>query len=269
MTALPISFLSDYGYRDEFAGVCRGVIAKISRESPLIDVTHGIAPGDVRHGALALANAIPHLPAGVHLAVVDPGVGTTRRPIAVRTARGGRLLVGPDNGLLAPSLELCGGTLEAVDLSLSKFAAAEVSSTFHGRDIFAPVAARLALGVSLAEAGDQIDPAALATLALPKPIVADDHVVAHVLYLDGFGNASLDLSPAQLQALGGEASSFDLRVREEILRVPLASTFGDVPVGKPLLFEDASGRLALAVNRGNARRQLDLAVDQQLVLRPA
>jgi S-adenosylmethionine hydrolase len=268
MPPLPITFLSDYGYEDEFAGVCRAVIARIAPEARVIDLTHGIAPGDVRHGALALANAVPHAPAGVHLAVVDPGVGTTRRPVAVRVAGEDRILVGPDNGLLAPAIDAVGGALEAVDLSASPFAAESVSASFHGRDIFAPVAARLALGASLRDAGTLISNRSLAIISLPRPIVADDHLVAHVLYFDRFGNAALDASGADLERLEiAFGAPLALELGERRLDASYVRTFGDVPPGKALVYEDSSGRLAIAINRGDAGTKLGLAADDQVVVR--
>ena len=157
--ALPISFLSDYGDEDEFAGVCRAVIRQIAPDAPIIDLTHGIGRQGIRHGALALANALPFCPPGIHLAVVDPGVGTDRRPVAVTTMEEGRFLVGPDNGLLWPAIERFGGAARAIDLAGSPFRLEPVSATFHGRDLFAPVAAHLALGARLDEAGAKFEPA--------------------------------------------------------------------------------------------------------------
>jgi S-adenosylmethionine hydrolase len=209
MPALPITFLSDYGYRDEFAGVCRAVIARVAPDAQVVDLTHGIDPGAVRQGAIALANALPHVAPGVHLAIVDPGVGSDRRAVAVRAKTEDRVLVGPDNGLLAPALKLFGGAAAAVDLAASPFAAERVSATFHGRDLFAPVAARLALGAGLDEAGEPIDASSLAALELPEARVEADRVVAHVVHLDRFGNATLDAAPADLEAgpLAGAASA--------------------------------------------------------------
>jgi S-adenosylmethionine hydrolase len=147
-TPRPITFLSDYGYEDEFAGVCRAVISQIAPGAPLIDLTHGIGRQDVRQGAVVLANALPSCPPGVHLAVIDPGVGSDRRAVAVAAAEG-RILVGPDNGLLSRALDRLGGALDAVELSRSPFRLEPVSATFHGRDLFAPVAAHLSLGASM------------------------------------------------------------------------------------------------------------------------
>ncbi len=170
-TPRPITFLSDYGYEDEFAGVCRAVISQIAPGAPLIDLTHGIARQDIRQGAFALANALPSCPPGVHLAVVDPGVGSARRAVAVAAAEG-RFLVGPDNGLLSRALDRLGGALDAVEISRSAFRLEPVSATFHGRDLFAPVAAHLSLGARLDEAGESIDPGSLAALDLPTPRIS-------------------------------------------------------------------------------------------------
>ena len=154
----PITFLSDYGHDDDFVGVCHGVIARIAPEARVIDVTHGVARHDVRSGALILRRALPFFPPGVHLAVVDPQVGAERRAVALRTAEEDRILVGPDNGLLALAARRFGGAIEAVDIGRSPLRLEPVSATFHGRDIFAPVAAHLAGGVALAAAGEPMDP---------------------------------------------------------------------------------------------------------------
>src|SRR3954467_1149632 len=196
-TPRPITFLSDYGYEDEFAGVCRAVISQISPGAPLIDLTHGIARQDIRQGAIALANALPSCPPGVHLAVVDPGVGSDRRAVAVAAAEV-RFLVGPDNGLLSRALDRLGGALEAVELSRSPFRLEPVSATFHGRDLFAPVAAHLSLGARLEEAGESIDPGSLARLELPAPALGSDQIVAHAIHSDGYGNVTLDLDASML-----------------------------------------------------------------------
>src|SRR5205823_15129321 len=164
---------------------------------PLIDLSHGIARQNVRQGAIVLANALPSCPPGVHLAVVDPGVGSARRAVAVATSEG-RFLVGPDNGLLSRALDRLGGALDAVELSRSAFRLEPVSATFHGRDLFAPVAAHLSTGAELATTGDPLDPAELVALTLPEPSVDGDAALAHVLMVDRFGNASLNLGHADL-----------------------------------------------------------------------
>jgi len=268
--ARPITFLSDYGYADEFAGVCRAVIARIAPDAKVIDITHGLPRHAVRQGAVLLANALPFTPPGVHLAIVDPGVGTERRPIAVRVDDEERLLVGPDNGVLALAAQRLGGGVEAVDLSTSPHRLEPITSTFHGRDLFAPVAAQLALGAPLAEAGEPLDPATLTRLELPDPRIYPDRVVAHVVYVDGFGNATLNLDHEQL------ASTF-LRLGERVavdaggtqITVPFGRTFGDVGPGQGILYEDSSRSLALAINRESAAELLGLTPDDEVVLSPA
>jgi S-adenosylmethionine hydrolase len=267
-TPRPITFLSDYGYEDEFAGVCRAVIAQIAPGAPLIDLSHGIARQDVRQGAIVLANALPSCPPGVHLAVVDPGVGSARRAVAVAAAEG-RLLVGPDNGLLSRALDRLGGALDAVELSRSPFRLEPVSATFHGRDLFAPVAAHLSLGARLEEAGEPIDPVSLVSLELPVPRIGPDEIVAHPIHIDGYGNVTLNLDSSML-AEGPFAPGDALEVRAPDGRFEgvWARTFADVGSGDVLLFEDSSGALALAVSGGSAAGLMDLEPDREITLRP-
>jgi S-adenosylmethionine hydrolase len=249
-TPRPITFLSDYGYEDEFAGVCRAVISQIAPGAPLIDLTHGITRQDIRHGAVALANALPSCPPGVHLAVVDPGVGSERRAVAVAAAEE-RFLVGPDNGLLSRALDRLGGALEAVELSRSPFRLEPVSATFHGRDLFAPVAARLAGGEALADAGTPLAPDELVALKLPRPRQEDGALVAHVTVVDGYGNVQLDAAPGDLGGRLGRAVEVGDGRSARYLR-----TFADAEPGELLLYEDAAGMLALAVNGGEAVSEL-------------
>ena len=267
-TPRPITFLSDYGYEDEFAGVCRAVIAQIAPGGPLIDLSHGIARQDVRQGAIVLANALPSCPPGVHLAVVDPGVGSARRAVAVATAEE-RFLVGPDNGLLSRALDRLGGALGAVELSSSPFRLEPVSATFHGRDLFAPVAAHLSLGARLEEAGQSIDPASLVKLDLPTPRIDSDEVVAHAIHVDGYGNVTLDLdAPMLVDGPLSPGDAIELRAPDGPFEGVWARTFADVDAGEVLLFEDSSGALALAVSGGNAAGLLDLTPDREVTLRP-
>jgi S-adenosyl-L-methionine hydrolase (adenosine-forming) len=270
MGARPITFLSDYGADDEFAGVCRAVIAKIAPEATVVDITHGIPRHDVREGAIALANTLPFSPAGVHLAVVDPGVGTGRRPVAVRVGEEERVLVGPDNGLLSLAWEGFGGPVEAVDVGRSRFRLEPASNTFHGRDLFAPVAAALSLGASLAETGDTVEPGSLRALELPAPRIWPDRVVAHVVRADRFGNVSLNVRHEDLA--GGPlrlGEPLAVECGGERVRAIFAATFEDVRSGDLLLYEDSSRALALAVNRGSAVELLRLRPDDEVVLRPA
>jgi S-adenosyl-L-methionine hydrolase (adenosine-forming) len=265
----PITFLSDYGYEDEFAGVCRAVIAQIVPGAPVIDLTHGIPRQDVRQGAIALANALPSCPPGVHLAVVDPGVGSSRRAVAVETGEG-RFLVGPDNGLFSRTLDGLGGPLGAVELSRSPFRLEPVSATFHGRDLFAPVAARLACGAPLVEAGFPIEPAELVVPESTRARREAGALVAHVVGTDTFGNAMLDATHTDLVEGGlrlGEGVA--VRVGGRRVRGLVARTFSDVDAGRLLLYEDAGGSLALAVNGGDAAALLGVRAGGEVRLEPA
>jgi S-adenosylmethionine hydrolase len=266
----PITFLSDYGYDDEFAGVCRGVIAGIAPEAAVVDVTHGIERGDIRAGAMALARSLAFFPAGIHMAVVDPGVGGDRRPVAVTVNDGERILVGPDNGLLSLAIERFGGATAAVDIALSPARLEPVSATFHGRDLFAPVAARLALGDELTGVGETFDPGELTKLELPQPEIDAESVVAHALGIDRFGNVGLNVSHKQLAGaplrLGNPLT---VGVASGPVPAIFARTFEEVPEGALLLYEDSSRMLSLAVNRGSAARLLALEVDGAVTLRPA
>jgi S-adenosylmethionine hydrolase len=258
-----ITFLSDYGLEDDFVGVCHAVIARVCPSARVIDISHGVPRGDVRAGALVLRDALPFAPIGVHLAVVDPGVGSARRGVALRVA-GGRMLVGPDNGLLSLAAERAGGVVEAVDLGHSPFALVPVSATFHGRDVFAPVAARLACGAALADAGSALDPAGLVALELPRARVEDGALVAHVLYVDRFGNVGLDVEEPAFE-LGGLLEVATASGRSELARY--VRTFADVGAGELMLYEDSYGRLAMAVNQGDAAARLELAADDELRIR--
>jgi S-adenosyl-L-methionine hydrolase (adenosine-forming) len=254
-----VTFLSDYGPGDEYAGIVVGVIARLCPDARVIELGHGVPPQDVRTGARRLARALPFVPAGVHLAVVDPGVGGPRRALALRTAEEGRLLVGPDNGLLVPAAERFGGVAEAVEISSSPWRLEPVSATFHGRDVFGPVAGRLAAGAALADAGEPLDPASLERLPELKPRREGEAVIVHVVEIDGFGNVMLDGRLADLPAtatLGGRP-------------VPQGRTFGDVEPGALLLYEDSSGGLALAVNGGSAAAALGVRTGHELRLEPA
>jgi S-adenosylmethionine hydrolase len=253
-----VTFLSDYGLDDDFVGVCHGVIAQIAPDARVIDVTHGIARHDVRSGAIVLRRALAYMPPGVHLAVVDPGVGSQRRAVALRCADEGRVLVGPDNGLLTFAAKRFGGIEEAVDLDGSPFALDGVSASFHGRDLFAPVAARLAAGAALAQAGTPLDPAGLVALELPRARVVERGLLAHVLLADGYGNVLLDAEPADVAAAGLARGG---AVVVNGVRAAHVATFADVPAGGLLLYEDAYGALSLAINRGSALDALGLRID--------
>ena len=269
-----ITFLSDYGHRDEFVGVCHGVIARRAPQARVIDIAHEIPRHDVRSGALVLRDAMAYMPAGVHLAVVDPEVGFAgpdgRRAVALRAAQEDHLLVGPDNGLLMGAAEVLGGVVEAADIGHSSERLEPFSSTFHGRDLFAPVAGALAAGEPLAGIGDPLAVGELRRLELPLAEVQSDALRAQVLRCDHFGNLMLNASHSDLTEagirLGGAVA---VEVAGQIHPAHYVSTFADVAPGTLLLYEDALRNAALAVNRGSAAERLGISQDGNVVVRPA
>lgn len=263
-----VTLLTDYGHDDQFVGICHGVIRQIHPEAQIVDISHGIERYAVRQGALTLRNALPYMPIGVHVAVVDPQVGTERRAVALRTGDG-RVLVGPDNGLLSLAWESCGGVEIAVDVSRSPCRLEPVSATFHGRDVFAPVGAHLARGAELADAGDPLDPDELEVIELPKARHENGVLVAHVLVTDRFGNASLNVGHDELAGTGITLGArVVLEANDRVEEATYAHTFADVPAGELLVYQNAYRALALAINRGDAAGTLGLAPDAELRLRP-
>jgi S-adenosylmethionine hydrolase len=261
-----ITFLTDFGLEDDFVGTCHGVIKRIAPDTQLIDITHGIRPGRILQGALALANALPYMPAGVHLAIVDPGVGSSRRPLALRDAEG-RLYVGPDNGLLLPAAERFGGVVEAYELANPAYALDSVSRTFHGRDLFSPAAAHLALGVPLGELGPPIDEDALVRLELPAPEVGVSRIRATVLAVDRFGNIALNLTRDHLdEASIVPGMRVELAARGNRYYAVAARTFADATAGELILYEDSYRNVAVAVTRGSAASLLGVEEGSEIVI---
>jgi hypothetical protein len=261
-----ITFLSDFGLQDDFVGTCHGVIARIAPEAKVIDITHGIEPQAVLQGALVLANTVPYMPEGVHLAVVDPGVGTGRRSLAVRDA-GGRIYVGPDNGLLVPAAERQGGVSAAWELANPAYMLDPVSRTFHGRDVFAPAAAHVAVGLDPAELGPPVEPDSLVRLELPAPDIAGSRIVATVLYIDRYGNVQLNLSRADIEQAGirpGRRVELDLGM--DRYYATAASTFADARAGDIILYEDAYQNIAAAITDGNAAEVFAIRPGRRLVI---
>ena len=259
-----VTFLTDFGLEDDFVGTCHGVIKRIAPEAQIIDLTHGIRPGRILQGALVLANALPYVPAGVHLAVVDPGVGSGRRPLALRDAEG-RLYVGPDNGLLLPAADRFGGVAEAHELANPAYALDSVSHTFHGRDLFAPAAAHIALGVPLGELGPPIALDALVRLELPEPEVGQSRIRATALAVDRFGNVALNLRRAHLeQASIVPGMRVELEARGNRYYAVAARTFADATPGGLILYEDSYRNVAIAVSRGSAASLLGVEEGSEL-----
>jgi S-adenosyl-L-methionine hydrolase (adenosine-forming) len=262
---LPISFLSDYGHHDEWVGVCHGVIERIAAGATVIDIAHDLPPADVRHAAFVLENALPFLPDGIVMAVVDPRVGSERRGIALR-CRSGNLLVGPDNGLLWPASQAAGGIESAVDVSATPFRLDPVSATFHGRDVFAPVAAHLALGAAPEDAGNPIDHRALVRLQAAAPAVDAETLRAEVRLVDRFGNVQLHARAQDMEKAGFPLGAcVNVAGRFEATR---GRTFADVAVGGLVVYEDSSGWIAAAVNGGSAAAALGVAAGSPLTLSP-
>jgi S-adenosyl-L-methionine hydrolase (adenosine-forming) len=259
-----ITFLTDFGLQDDFVGTCHGVMKRIAPDVEIIDITHGITPQGVLQGALTLANTLPFMPVGVHLAVVDPGVGGARRALALRDGDG-RVHVGPDNGLLIPAAEKMGGIEEAHELTNPQYALESVSRTFHGRDLFAPAAAHLALGVGLAELGPPVDPEALARLDLPQPELSASRIRCTVLSIDRFGNVQLNLERSHLeQADIVPGTRIELQIGPERYYATAARTFADARPGDIILYEDAYRNVSIAIRDGNAAAMFGVSEGQDL-----
>ena len=259
-----ITLLTDFGSRDSYAGVLKGVIAGICPEAAVVDLTHEVPPQDIRAGAFHLLVACPYFPAGsVHLAVVDPGVGTDRRLIAVEA--GGHFFMGPDNGLLRWIVErLAGDSWQAVQLTAPRYwlaPASEVSHTFHGRDIMAPVAAHLAAGVGLEQLGSPVG--ALAGTSLPRPTRDGDWLRGEILHVDHFGNAITNIRREHVAAPGG------------VLRVDIGphslcgavESYAGVGVGEPLVIWGSAGFLEVAVREGSAAASLSIGRGDAVLVR--
>jgi S-adenosyl-L-methionine hydrolase (adenosine-forming) len=268
-----ITFLSDYGLLDEFVGVCHGVIARRCPSARVIDLTHSLPRHDVRAGAIVLRSALPYLPAGVHLAIIDPGVSAVgrhaRRAVAMRTVEHDHLLVGPDNGLLMPAAERLAGVAEAVDIGESPERLQPVSRTFHGRDIFSPVAAALAAGAPLSEVGEPLAVEQLRRFGLPTAQLNEGSLTVHVLRGDTFGNLILDATEEHLLSLGvAPGDTLMINHAGAVRTARYAATFAEVTPGELLIYEDATRMVALAVNRGSAAQLLGAGADAEMTIRP-
>ncbi len=259
-----ISFLSDFGHQDEFVGVVHSVIRSIAPEVGIVDVTHGIAPHDVRAGALALARSAQYLCPGVVLAVVDPGVGTERKALAVEVGDGASILVGPDNGLLASTVAMVGGATRAVELHNADFQLPRVGSTFDGRDVFAPAAAHLCLGVDLAELGPTIEPSALMPGLLPIIDTEDDALVVEVLWIDRYGNVQLNIGPDDLSEWG---NPFSVEAKGHTETVAIRPAYRSLSVNEVGAIVDSSGLISLCLNGTSAADHLGLSASDELRIR--
>jgi S-adenosylmethionine hydrolase len=258
-----VTFLSDFGLQDDFVGTCHGVIKRIAAEAEIIDITHGIPRMQILQGALVLANTMPYMPVGVHLAVVDPGVGSQRRALALRDQEG-RLYVGPDNGLLIPAAERA-GIAAAYELANPAYALETISRTFHGRDLFSPAAAHLSRGVAIEELGPPLDPDALVRLELPEPDLGESRIGACVLYVDSFGNIALNVTREHAADAGiVPGTQVELEVAGERVYAVAARTFADARPGDLILYEDSYRNMSVAISGGNAAEMLHARAGQSL-----
>jgi len=254
----PVSFLSDFSHHDEFIGVVHGVISKISPDVRVIDVIHEIPRGAIRAGALALTRAIQYLPSGVVLAVVDPGVGTERKALAIETAWGH--FVGPDNGLVSPAVAMVGGATKAVGITNPDVIIPSAGATFQGRDVFAPAAALLASGeAQLSELGPNLDLGELTPLLLPLPEIEQGRVSGEVWWIDVYGNAEMNMGPDELRLAGwDEGSELTVAVGATRHEVRWVAAYAELSVDELGLVVDSAGLMALTLNRGNAAAALNV-----------
>lgn len=274
MTGPLVSFLTDFGLRDPSAAIMRGVVLGLAPDARIVDISHEVHKFSIRDGALLLWCALPYLPVGFHVAVVDPGVGTARLPVAIATVRGD-VLIGPDNGLLPAAAERVGGIAAVHVLESEAHRLPHVSTSFHGRDIFAPAAAHLALGVPIADLGRALDPGLLVGSPLRAPEIHPGALHTSVVYVDTFGNVKLaGLRPDLEAAIGpvrpGDALVLELEGRpDRPIRTTWQATFGDVEPGETLVYEDSYGRLCIAAAQADASRIHGLADDMGIVVRRA
>ena len=260
-----VSFLSDYGRRDEFVGVVHSVIRTTAPEVTVIDITHDIPRHDVRAGGLALARSAQYLCPGVVLAVVDPGVGTSRRAIAVEVGDGQSVLVGPDNGLLAPAVAMVGGATAAVALTNTDFHLPAPGPTFDGRDVFAPVAAALCVGAQLADVGEAIDVNSLMPGLIPVVREEDGGLVSEVMWVDHFGNCQLNVDPDDIDGWGDVVH---IRIADEWRPARRAFTYSDVSEGEIGLVIDSYGLLSIALDRRAADAELGIHTGTEIRIQP-
>jgi S-adenosylmethionine hydrolase len=269
-----VSFLSDFGTADEFVGVVHSVLRDLAPHARVVDLTHGVPPFDVRAGSLALARSIGYVASGVVLAVVDPGVGSARRGIAVEVAGGEGVLVGPDNGLLAPAVAIAGGAERAVELTNPDHRLPAPGATFAGRDIFAPAVAHLCNGGELTDLGALVDADLLVPGVVALPQSDDTKVIAQVLWVDRYGNAQLNVGPDDLPATF--AQRIEVRCASPtdptggVVRSAVrSSSFAELVGGSVGLVLDSSGLLALAMDQRSAADELGLVAGDQVTLVPS
>jgi len=255
-----VTLTTDFGTRDAYVGAMKGVICSIFPGVRLVDITHEIRPQKVLEAALLLEAAYPWFPAGtVHLVVVDPGVGSRRRPMAV--AADGQIFVGPDNGVLSAALG--GRAVQAHEIVESAYELPTRSDTFHGRDVFAPAAGHLAAGLTVDFLGPVINDPVL--LELPKPVIEGNQVVGEILRIDRFGNALSSVPRVVLQDVG--AGPYEVLVADKSYG-RLRRRYDEVDEGEPIALTGGNGRLQIAVNGGAAGESLGIQPGDKMIVRP-
>lgn len=266
-----VSFLSDHGTADEFVGVVKAVVNDLAPHVSVIDLTHEIPPFDVRAGSLALARCIGYVPSGVVLAVVDPGVGTSRRAVAIEVAGGAGVVIGPDNGLLAPAVAMAGGAERAFELTNVEYQLEAAGVTFAGRDVFAPAAAHVCNGVELSELGPEIDPILLLPGTVPLSREEGDGLITEVLWIDRFGNAQLNVGPDDLPSAWGD--HLQIRIGSTldpsgttVRRARRVASFAELSAGSVGLVLDSYGMLAVTMDQRSAAEELGLAAGDQVTV---
>jgi S-adenosyl-L-methionine hydrolase (adenosine-forming) len=261
-----ISFMSDYGTADEFVGVVKSVIRSIAPETSVIDITHEIPPYDTKAGSWTLARSVQYLCPGVVLAIVDPGVGTARRAVAIEVGEGQSYLIGPDNGLLAPAVGMVGGATAAIELTNPEYHLEASGPTFAGRDIFAPAAAHLCAGLPLEELGDSVHVAGLTPGLIPLPREEEGSLIGEVLWVDRYGNCQLNVDPDQIAGWGDRVQLRWEGLRPGVRTVQRARTFDDIGSGKVGLIVDSYGLLAVSVGQGSAAELLGVGAGDEITL---
>ncbi|HZD59342.1 MAG TPA: SAM-dependent chlorinase/fluorinase [Anaerolineae bacterium] len=265
-----IGFLSDFGLEDEWVAACKGVMYQISPLSIILDISHEIPPFNIQKGALVLAASLPYCPVGVYMAVVDPGVGGSRRPLAVKVGRGD-ILIGPDNGLLILAAEKLGGIELCVEITNRQYMLESVSPTFHGRDIFAAAAAHLSNGVDIAAVGPQVDPALLTGVPWPKPVIEPGRITCQIIDIDRFGTLRLSIDAPGFKELGiSIGGSLWAKVSGHRHLMPFVETFEAVSAGEFLVIIDSANWVSIAQNLGSAAQQLGASIgDEAILVAPA
>jgi S-adenosylmethionine hydrolase len=256
--SLPISFLSDFGLTDEFVGVVHGVLAKLAPESRVIDIGHGTPPGDIKAAALSLTRAIQYLPEGVAMVVVDPGVGSDRKALAVETEWG--YFIGPDNGVLSPAVAMVGGAQRVVSIDNPEARIPSPGATFHGRDVFAPAAALLASGEAVIEdLGPEVPPDQVQPMLLPLPEIDGGLVTGEAWWVDRFGNVETNIGPDDLAAIGlTPGATVTMKIGASLHSVQWVASYSEVEPGETLIHVDSAGLIAVAVRDGAADEELNL-----------